>query len=143
MWSGPKGSSVEDRITRQNDAKKALLDRFKSAPKPGDAAYEEQQAKLKDIADARREREALRAKQKAEEEARRIREAKQKAEREAEEARVAAEEAKRLAEEEATRKVKEKSEADAKHLLLLAEQKAARDARYAARKAAQGKKGKR
>jgi hypothetical protein len=53
---------------------------------------------------------------------------------------VAAEEAKRLAEEEATRKVKEKSEADAKHLLLLAEQKAARDARYAARKAAQKKK---
>jgi predicted ribosome quality control (RQC) complex YloA/Tae2 family protein len=138
MWSGPKGSSVEDRITRQNDAKKALLERFKSAPKPGDTAYEEQQAKLKDIA------EALRAKQKAEEEARRIREAKQKAEREAEEARKAAEEAKRLAEEEAARKMKEKSEADAAHLLLLAEQKAARDARYAARKAAQGgKKGKR
>ena len=45
MWSGPKGSSVEDRITRQNDAKKALLERFKSAPKPGDSAYEEQQAK--------------------------------------------------------------------------------------------------
>src|SRR6266496_4268855 len=71
MWSGPKGSSMEDRLTRAQEAKKALLDRFKTAPKPGDAEYEEQQAKLKAIAEARREREELRARQKAEQEARR------------------------------------------------------------------------
>ncbi len=60
MWSGPKGSSVEDQITRAQDAKKGAAGAVRSAPKPGDEAYEEQQAKLKAIADARREREEQR-----------------------------------------------------------------------------------
>src|SRR4051812_37654525 len=88
MWSGPKGSSMEDRLTRAQEAKKALLERFKTAPKPGDAEYEEQQAKLKAIAEARREREELRARQKAEDESRRAEEARLKSAREAEEARI-------------------------------------------------------
>ena len=71
MWSGPKGTSTEDRLARAQEAKKALLERFRSAPKPGDPAYEEQQAKLKAVAEARRLREEKRAKQKAEEDARR------------------------------------------------------------------------
>jgi len=138
MWSGPKGSSVEDRITRGKDAKKALLERFRSAPKPGDAAYEEQQAKLKAVAEARRQREEQRERERAAEAARIAEEARLKAKREAEEAKRAAEEAKRAAEEEATLKARLKREEEEKHMLLLAEQKAARDARYAARKA--GKK---
>src|SRR5213075_2638416 len=81
MWSGPKGTSTEDRLARAQEAKKALLERFRSAPKPGDPAYEEQQAKLKAVAEARRLREEKRAKQKAEEDARRAEAARLKAER--------------------------------------------------------------
>src|ERR1700752_459384 len=101
MWSGPKGTSTEDRLARAQEAKKALLERFRSAPKPGDPVYEEQQAKLKAVAEARRQREEARARQKAEEEARRAEEARLKAEREAEEARKAAEAASGGAAEEA------------------------------------------
>ena len=72
-----------------------------SAPKPGDPVYEEQQAKLKEVAEARRQREETRARQKAEEDARRAEAARLKAEREAEETRKAAEEAARVAAEEA------------------------------------------
>src|SRR5436190_7311799 len=100
MWSGPKGTSTEDRLARAQEAKKALLDRFRSAPKPGDPVYEEQQAKLKAVAEARSQREEMRAKQKAEEEARRAEETRLRAEREAEEARKAAAEAARTAAEE-------------------------------------------
>src|SRR5215510_1700772 len=112
MWSGPKGSSMEDRMQRAQDAKKALLERFRAAPKPGDPAYEEQQARLKAIADSRRDREALRAKQKAEDEA--------------EEARKAAEKAARLAAEEAAIMAQLKAEEEEKLAQLKAEQKAAR-----------------
>ncbi len=35
MWSGPKGSSMEDRLDRAQEAKKALLERFRSSPEPG------------------------------------------------------------------------------------------------------------
>src|SRR5689334_5069566 len=86
MWSGPKGASVQERLDRQNEAKRALLDRFKKQPGPGDKEYEERQSHLKAVADARREREVLRAKQRAEEAARRIEEARLRAEREAREA---------------------------------------------------------
>src|SRR5919206_182208 len=69
MWSGPKGASVQERLDRQNEAKKALLDRFKKQPGPGDKEYEERQAELKAIAEARRARQEERARQKAAEEA--------------------------------------------------------------------------
>ena len=29
MWSGPKGASVQERLDRAQEAKKALLERFK------------------------------------------------------------------------------------------------------------------
>ena len=61
MWSGPKGASVQERLDRQNEAKKALLERFKKQPGPGEKEYEERQAHLKAVAEGRREREALRA----------------------------------------------------------------------------------
>jgi hypothetical protein len=136
MWSSPKGTKVEERLERAAEAKKALLERFRSAPKPGDAEYEAQQAKLKAIAEERRQREELRAKQKAAEDARRAEEARLKAEREAEEARIAAEKAAREAAEEAALMAALKAEEEEKQQALLAEQKAARDARYAARKSA-------
>ena len=31
MWSGPKGASVQERLDRAQEAKKALLERFKSS----------------------------------------------------------------------------------------------------------------
>ena len=83
-------------------SEEALLERFKSAPKPGDAGLRGAAGEAEEIAEARREREELRAKQKAEEEARRAEEARLKAEREAEEARIAAEKAAKVADEEAT-----------------------------------------
>jgi len=44
MWSGPKGASMQERLDRAAEAKKALLERFRSAPKPGDPAYELEQS---------------------------------------------------------------------------------------------------
>jgi len=93
MWSGPKGASVQERLDRAQEAKKALLERFKKQPGPGDKEFDERQAQLKAVAEARRERELLRAKEKAEAEARRIEEARLKAERDAREAAEAAERA--------------------------------------------------
>src|SRR3954469_4271821 len=101
MWGSPKGSSVQDRLDRAAEAKKALLERFRSAPKPGDPQYEEKQAQLKAVAEARRQREELRAKQKAEEEAARVEAARLKALEEAETRRTQAEEKARSAAEEA------------------------------------------
>ena len=93
MWSSPKGATVQERLDRAAEAKKALLERFRSAPKPGDAEFEEKQAHLKAIADARRQREELRATQKAEDEARRAEQARLKAAADAKAAQEAAEKA--------------------------------------------------
>jgi len=101
MWSGPKGSSMQDRLDRSAEAKKALLERFKKQPGPGDKEYEERQAQLKEIADARRQREEERARKKAEEEAARAEEESARAEEEMlraeEEAARAEQEARRAA----------------------------------------------
>src|SRR5215210_8446575 len=97
MWSSPKGATVQERLDRAAEAKKALLQRFRSAPKAGDPEYEEKQAQLKAIAEARRQREELRAKQKTEEEARRAEEARLKTAAEAKAAREAAENAAKAA----------------------------------------------
>ena len=139
MWSGPKGASVQERLDRAQEAKKALLERFKQQPGPGDKQYEERQAHLRAVAEARREREELRLKQKAEAEARRAEEAKLKAEREAREAAEAAERAVHEAAEAAERKVREeaefaalmKAEEDARRMVIVKEQ---REARKAAKK---------
>jgi hypothetical protein len=95
------------------NARKALLARFKAAPGPDDPGYQERQAELKRVAEAREARIAERRAAMAAEEARK-----------AEEARAAAAAAAVAA-----------AEAAARARALAAEQKAARDARYAARKA--------
>src|SRR3954463_3993463 len=96
-WSGPKGSSMQDRLDRAAEAKKALLERFKKQPGPGDKEYEERQAQLKAVAEARPRREGAREKKRAEEEARRAEEARLKAEADAKAAQEAAEKAAKVA----------------------------------------------
>jgi hypothetical protein len=136
MWSGPKGASVQERLDRAQEAKKTLLERFKSKPGPGDKEYEERQAQLKAIAEARQEREILREKQKAEDAARRAEEARLKAERDVREAKDAAERAVRETAEAAERKAREeaefavlmKAEEEARKAAVLKEQRAARKA---------------
>jgi len=105
--------NFDDRISAAAAAKQALLERFKARPTAGDPVWEEQQAALKAIADARDARAAER-----------------RAAKEAEAARLAAEAAARKTQEQIAA-----AEAKARALALEAERKAARDARYAARKA--------
>jgi hypothetical protein len=125
-----KDTDLKDRQKNASEARKVMLEKFLA--KAEDPVLEQRRVERAAIEEARRIRQAER------EQARKIED-----ERLAAEAalRAAAEaEAKRLAEEEAIRKTKE--EADIM-MTLLAEQKAARDARYAARKAASKKKKKR
>ena len=106
-------TNFDDRISAAAAAKQALLERFRSRPSTDDPAWIEQQAALKAIADARDTRNAER-----------------KAAKEAEAARIAAELAARKTQEQIAA-----AEAKARAAALEAERKAARDARYAARKA--------
>ena len=109
-----KDSSFDERRTAAANAKRAMAERFRAQqPGPDDAAVAQRQAKLRAISDAREARRAER-----------------KAVCEAETARRAAEEAARVAERTALA-----AEQVARDLALKAERKAARDARYAARKA--------
>jgi hypothetical protein len=105
--------NFDDRIGAAEAAKKAVLERFLARPKAGDPAMLEQQAALKAIADAREARAAER-----------------KALKEAEAARIAAEKAAQKLEEQ-----RQAAEAKAHAAALELQRKAARDARYAARKA--------
>jgi len=106
-------TNFDDRLSAAAAAKQALLERYRSRPAAGDPAWIEQQAALKAIADARD-----------------IRTAERKAAKEAEAARVAAELAARRTQEQIAA-----AEAKARVAAEEAERKAARDARYAARKA--------
>jgi Family of unknown function (DUF6481) len=106
-------TNFDDRISAAAAAKQALLDRFRARPTAGDPAWAEQQEALKAVADARDARNAER-----------------KAAKEAEAARVAAE----LAAQRTQQQIAA-AEAKVRALALEAERKAARDARYAARKA--------
>ena len=115
-----KGDNFRDRATAAADARKKLAEQFKQAPKPDDPRVVALAAERKAVAEARAARQAERARQKAEEEV-----------RQAEEARLRAIEDARAAEEARRRAIEER----AHQLQLAAEQKAARDARYAARKA--------
>lgn len=111
-----KGKSLTDRLQSSKMAKQALIQKMREAPKPDDPEVMAQRAaKSALLAANRAERERRRAEKDAQE---RI-----EAEREA------AAQAAKLAE--AERKKREEAE---KIVALLAEQKAARDARYAARK---------
>jgi hypothetical protein len=105
-----KGVEFNERQSAAANAKKALLEKFKAKPGPGDPEFDRRQAERLAAA---QEREAARQRRLKEKEEARL--AALKAEQEAREA-----EAKARAEAEAKRE---------------AEAKAARDARYAARKA--------
>jgi hypothetical protein len=115
-----KHADFSDRASSAAKAKQALIEKFRARPGPDDPAVQAKVAERLAVAAARD-----------------IREAERKVAREAEAARKAAEEVERQAE--AARKALEKTqeELDRKVQLLAldAERKAARDARYAARKA--------
>jgi hypothetical protein len=106
-------TNFDDRLSAAAAAKQALLERYRARPAADDPAVMAQQAALKAIADAREDRAAER-----------------KALKDAEIARIAAEEAARKTQEQIAA-----VEAKARALAVEAERKAARDARYAARKA--------
>jgi hypothetical protein len=141
--------SFEDRRSTAEKARQAALERFRRLPRPDDPAVQARLQEQKAVAEAREarraEREAERARLAAEAAAEAAR---LKAEEEARQAALAAEAAaQRAREEEAAREAareamaeqerKALSDMDAKQraLAVLAEQKALRDARYAARKA--------
>jgi hypothetical protein len=110
--SGFKEPSFADRQKAAQEAKQNILNKFRAKPGPDDPAVMQRQA----------EREALAAERTK---ARLAREA-AKAEQKAREAEAAAQAAAQLA--------REKEEAAAREIALETERKAARDARYAARK---------
>lgn len=117
-----KGNNVTDRLQAQAAAKRAMLEKFQARPKLDDPEVQARMAEQVARAKARDERIA-----------------EKKAEKEA--ARIAAElEAKRLEEERIAAEKEARRIEGEKALALLAEQKAARDARYAARKARVGKR---
>ena len=126
---------IFERRNAANEAKRALLERFKAKPAADDPAVLARQAERKAVLEARAIREAEKARLKQEKLAR---EAAEKAEREAaaEAARMAAEEA---AQAEAKIREAEENERIARLLADEAERKAKRDARYAARKARVGR----
>jgi len=120
---GFKEKTFADRLQEAADARKAALERFKARPAQDDPEVIRRRDERLRIAQARAERDAVRKAQKeAEAAVRAEQEAVDRAEREARERRDAIEKV-----------IRDASEA--------AERKAARDARYAARKARQtGKK---
>ena len=127
---GFKEKTFNDRLQEQAKAKAALLERARAKAPQNDPEFEKRQAERLRIAQEREARVAARAAEKVEE-------MRLEAERKAA-AETAKLEAARLEAEERERAKRE--EAD-KLVRLLDEQKAARDARYAARKTRQ--KGKR
>jgi hypothetical protein len=126
---------IFERRGAANEAKRAMLEKFKAKPAADDPAVLARQAERKAILEARAIREAEKERLKQE---RLAREAKERAEREAaaEAARLTAEEA---AQAEAKKREAEENERIARLLADDAERKAKRDARYAARKARVGR----
>ncbi len=115
-----KHADFSDRASSAAKAKQALIEKFRARPGPEDPAVQAKVAERLAVAAAREQREQER-----------------KLAREAETARKAAEELERLAEvaRRAAEKTEEEKARKADLLALEAERKAARDARYAARKA--------
>ena len=126
---------IFERRNAANEAKKALLERFKAKPAADDPAVLARQAERKAILEARAIREAEKARLKQE---RLAREAAEKAEREAA-AEAARLEAEAKAREEAALREAEENDRIARLLADEAERKAKRDARYAARKSRVGR----
>jgi hypothetical protein len=120
----PKGTTLTDRLETASQAKKAMLEKFRARPASDDPTVVARQESQSFVNDARKARRAAQQAERAEEDA--VRRAK--------EASAAAEhEARKKADEEQS--AREADEALAREAALQVEQKAARDARYAARKA--------
>lgn len=126
---------IFERRNAANEAKKALLERFKTRPAADDPQVLARQAERKAILAARAERDAEKARLKQE---RLAREAAERAAREAEAERLRLE-AEAKATEEAKLREAEENDRIARLLADEAERKAKRDARYAARKARVGR----
>jgi hypothetical protein len=110
--SGFKEPSFADRQQAARDARKSILEKFRAKPGPDDPAVMQRQAEREAQAALRNQAKIARDAEKAE---KKIREAEAAAEA-------------------AAAVVREKEELAAKEIALEAERKAARDARYAARK---------
>lgn len=115
---------IFERRNAANEAKKALLERYKQRPAEDDPRVQARKAEREAILAARAEREAEKARLKQEKLAR---EAAERAE------------AERIAAEQARIREAEEAERIAAELALEAERKAKRDARYAARKSRGGR----
>lgn len=115
-----RGNSLSDRLENKAQAKQALLDRLAKMPKPDDPEVLARKAERAAIAEKKRADRVAREAAKAQAE-------KERLELEATERAAQLELEAKLAREEADRQVE-----------LLAAQKAARDARYAARKKRKG-----
>lgn len=121
-----KERNFADRRQAADEAKKALLEKFKARPAADDPAVLARAAERKAVAEAREQREAERREQKRLNEEREARESAERA---------AATEAAARAEAEA--RAQAEQDAVARLLADEADRKAKRDARYAARKARQ------
>ncbi len=128
-----KSDSFGERLKAAAAARKTALERFRAQPGPDDPAVVERRAAQLAISVARQARITER---KAAREAEAERQATEQAVRKAEQAAREIEEMARVADE-ATRRAALEAEKKARALALATEQKAARDARYAARKTRQ------
>jgi membrane protein involved in colicin uptake len=121
--SGHKTKTFNDRLKTAGEAKQALLDKFRARPAADDPAVVERQAARQAVSNAREARIAEREAQAAEREA---------ARREKDETEAAEQSAREIAQRE--QRLREAAEAAEREAALETERKAARDARYAARK---------
>jgi hypothetical protein len=121
--SGHKTNTFNDRLKTAGEAKQALLDKFRARPAADDPAVMERQAARQAVSEAREARTAEREAQAAEQEA--TRRAKAETDAAEQNARETAQQEQRL---------REAAEAAQREAALETERKAARDARYAARK---------
>jgi hypothetical protein len=125
--AGYKGADFNDRMTAAADAKKALMEKFRAKPAPDDPTVLARQAARQEIL---RQREIRQAEREIARQAELVRQAELEAARLAAETAREAERQAQIAEE--ARLAAEKAAAEKE---LEAQRKAARDARYAARKA--------
>ncbi len=116
-----KGSTFKDRSDAAAQAKKALLESFQARPSIDDPAYKARMEQRRLVAEAREQRATVRQRTKEEDAAR-----------------LKAETAARLIAE-AEESARKATETAARDEAIRNERKAARDARYAARKARRGK----
>ena len=120
MKMGFKDPKLDDRQRAAMDAKKALLDKFKSQPGPGHPEYEARKKEREAVIAARAARDAAKEAEVLEKE--RL-------------AEVERQEAARKLQEELDRKDRERIEREEREKEEEAQKKAERDAKYAARKA--------